>query len=71
LTTKTTTSINISSEEAVVLLTCLEYYLVYVLERKEKHDKGLLQEYDAIPQTMIQMLNKLKPKLVAAVNTSR
>ena len=59
-----------SSEEAAALLTCLEYYILFDLERREKHRKGQLQDYEPIPVGMLQTLNDLKPKLLDVVKDS-
>ena len=67
----TKSSVDISSEEATVLLTCLEYYILNDLQSKEKHWQGLLPDYDPIPYKMLQTLSELRTKLVPIVRDSK
>ena len=61
------TTIGVSSEEAAALLTCLEYYLLYNLEQKKKHEEGLAKNYEPIPDIMIHTLNTLRRKLLSII----
>lgn len=62
--------VDLSSEEAAALLTCLEYYVLNDLQSKEKHRHGLLPDYEAIPENLTQILNDLRTKLLAVVKGS-
>jgi hypothetical protein len=67
----TKTSLALSSEEAAALLTCLEYYVLHDLENKENHRKGLLPDYEPLPDRMAQILNELRAKLMQILKESK
>jgi hypothetical protein len=64
------TSIVISSEEATALLTCLEYYILFDLEKRDKHRKGQLLDYEPVPDRTLQTLNEIRPRLLAIAKGS-
>ena len=61
------TTVDVSSEEAAVLLARLEYYLLYNLEQKKKGQEGLAEDYEPISDTMMQTLNTLRRKLLSII----
>ena len=61
------TTVDVSSEEAAVLLARLEYYLLYNLEQKKKGQEGLAEYYEPISDTMMQTLNTLRRKLLSII----
>ena len=61
------TTVDVSSEEAAVLLTRLEYFLLYNLEQKKKEQEGLAEYYEPISDTMMQTLNTLRRKLLSII----
>jgi hypothetical protein len=63
-------SLEVSPEEAAALLTCLEYYILYDLERKNKLSKRQLPGYEPIPDSILRTLNVIRPKLLTIVKGS-
>lgn len=61
------TTVDVSSEEAAVLLARLEYYLLYNPEQKKKGQEGLAEYYEPISDTMMQTLNTLRRKLLSII----
>ena len=66
----TESTLEISSQEATALLTCLEYYLLKDLQDREKSLQGMQHEYEPIPDIMLQTLNGLRNKLLHLVRDS-
>jgi hypothetical protein len=65
------TNLNITSEEAAAILTCLEYFILNDLKDKETHRKGPLPDYEPISNRMGQILNELRSKLIPIVKEGK
>lgn len=63
-------SVDISPEEALALLTCLEYYILFDLESEDKCQKGHLRDYEPVPDRRLQTPNEIRPKLLAIAKGS-